>query len=291
MRPLTLNACKHRCEGRFRNSKVFLPTQHTLIIIKGCRKYLKTSKIEEYKDRGSFGDLTKRKAAWVLTKKIFSLTLILNALITITTLSGILYGFYFAWPWWKPYYPELISGNLFIVGAIAALINIFPSASIGRKLHTGRFLFHHYVYGFFVLFLSSIYVIAFTSVSLVMLFFVNSASVAVNTGRFFVLTGLTLVLDDLPDVSKKIESTLNKIKSGACRIRPFFHWLQLITGAVALYIFAAIAVFEVLHPSTNIANFLTMGTLLVTSLTSFASAKRKDWLKITRPDPDASAYH
>jgi hypothetical protein len=235
--------------------------------------------------------LTKREAAWVLTKKVFSLTLILNALITITTLGGILYGFFFAWPWWKPYYPELISGNLFIVAAIAALINIFPSASIGRKLHTGRFLFHHYVYGFFVLCLSSIYVIAFTSVSLVMLFFVNSGSVAVNTGRFFVLTGLTLVLDDLPDVSKKVESTLNKIKSQACKIRPVFHYVQLATGAVTLYIFAAILVFEVLHPSTNIANYLTMGTLLVTGITSFACARRKAWLKITPPNRNAPAKH
>lgn len=225
--------------------------------------------------------MTKRQAAWIMTKKVFSLSLILNALITITTLSGILYGFYFEW--WKPWFPELISGNFFLVAVLAALINIFPSAAIGRALHTGRFLFHHYVYGFFVLFTSTIYVVAFTSVGLVMLFLVNSSSLAVNTGRFFILTGLTLVLDDLPDVSKKMESTLNKVKSQACRIRGVFHYLQLITGAVSFYIFLAIAVFEVLHPSTNLANYLTMGTLLVTSITSFACVKRKAWLKITPP--------
>ena len=219
-----------------------------------------------------------------MTKKVFSLTLILNALITITTLSGILYGFYFAWPWWRPYSPDLISGNIFLVAVIAALINIFPSASIGRTLHTGRFLFHHYVYGFFVLFTSAIYVVAFTSVSLVMLFLVNSSSLAVNTGRFFVLTGLTLVLDDLPDVSKRVESTLNKFKSQACRIRRVFHTMQFLTGAVTLYVVIAIALFEVQHPSTNIANYLTMGTLLVTSITSFACVKRKAWLKITPPE-------
>ncbi len=231
--------------------------------------------------------MTKRHAAWVLLKKVFSLTLILNALITITTLAGVLYGFYFAWPWWKPYFPELISGNLFLIAAIAAFINIFPSASIGRALHTGRFLFHHYVYGFFVLFTSAIYVVVFTSVSLIMLFLVNSSSIAVNTGRFFVLTGLTLVLDDLPDVSKRVESILNKIKSQACRIRGAFHVLQLVTGAITFYIFLALVTFEVLHPSTNIANYLTMGTLLVTSLTSFACVKRKAWLRIMPPDRSA----
>lgn len=232
--------------------------------------------------------MTKRQAVWVMTKKVFSLTLILNALITITTLAGILYGFYFAWPGWRPYFPDLISGNIFLIAVIAALINIFPSASIGRALHTGRFLFHHYVYGFFVLFTSAIYVVAFTSVSLVMLFLVNSSSLAVNTGRFFLLTGLTLVLDDLPDVSKRVESTLNKIKSQAWRMRSVFHGLQFLTGAITFYIAIAIAVFEVYHPSTNIANYLTMGTLLVTSITSFACVKRHAWLKITPPQEASS---
>ncbi len=194
-----------------------------------------------------------------MTKKVFSLTLILNALITITTLAGILYGFYFVWPGWKPYFPDLISGNIFLIAVIAALINIFPSASIGRALHTGRFLFHHYVYGFFVLFISSIYVVAFTSVSLVMLFLVNSSSLAVNTGRFFLLTGLTLVLDDLPDVSKRVESTLNKIKSQACRIRTVFHVLQLSLGLSLSTSFVAMLPLKFMHPSTNIANYLDYG--------------------------------
>jgi hypothetical protein len=131
--------------------------------------------------------------------------------------------------------------------------------------------------------MSSIYVLAYTSVSLVTLFLVNTGDIAVNTGRFFVLTGLTLVLDDLPDVSKKVESTLNKLKSQAYRVRKGVHILQFVTGAITFYIFLAIVVFVSLHPSTNIANFVTMGTLLVTSITSFACVKRKAWLKITTP--------
>jgi hypothetical protein len=222
-------------------------------------------------------------SVFTYVKKIFSLTLILNAFITLTAIAGILYGFYFAWPGWKPYTPWLISGNLFLVAAIAALINIFPSASIGRALHTGRLWFHHYVYGFFVLVFSTIYVMFFTSVSLVSLFLVNTGNIEINAGRFFVLTGATLFLDDLPDVSTRIESTLNKIKTQACRVRKGFHVIQLITGAVTLYVFLAILAFSIVHLEVNVANFLTMGTLLVTSLTSFACVKRKDWLKITPP--------
>jgi len=216
-------------------------------------------------------------------KKIFSLTLILNSFITLTAITGILYGFYVAWPGWKPYTPFLFSGNLFLIAGLAAIINIFPSASIGRALHTGRLFFHHYVYGFFVLVFSSIYVMAFTSVSFVELFLVNTGSIPINAGRFFILTGATLFLDDLPDVSKRVESALNKIKSQACRVRKGFHVAQLITGIGTFYLFLVILAFTIAHMEVNIANFLTMGTLLVTSFTSFACVKRRDWLKITPP--------
>ena len=87
----------------------------------------------------------------VILKKIFSLALIFNALITVACVAGILFGYYMSYPYWHPYAPYLINGNLFWLAIAAGVINIFPSAAIGRALHTGRFLFHHYVYGFFVL--------------------------------------------------------------------------------------------------------------------------------------------
>ena len=216
---------------------------------------------------------------WVWLKKTYSLTLVLNSLITLASIAGILYGFYFHA--WRAYSPYLINGNVFLLVGAAAVINIFPSASIGRCLHTGRLWFHHYVYGAFVLFTSSIYVMVFTSVSLVNLFLLNSTSIAVNTGRFFVLTGTTLLLDDLPDVSKRIEATLNKIKSKAYQARKVLHGAQLVTGLVTFYVFLAItlsALFQ--HHAFTVSNFLTMGTLLITSITAFAFVKRKAWLKI-----------
>jgi hypothetical protein len=226
---------------------------------------------------------------WI--KKVFSLTLLLNALITIAAITGILYGYYHTWRYWKPYAPYLVSGDLFLVVGIAALINIFPSASIGRKLHTGRFLFHHYMYGFFVLITSSIYLIAFTSASLITLFLVNSSNIAVNAGRCFVLIGFTLLLDDLPDTAKWMEKTLNKIKSGFCRIRLAMHYLQLATGVVTLYVFLAMTLSVIAKSSYTISNYLTLGTMLITSITSFACVKRKAWLQITPPSSSAAILH
>src|SRR3990172_3292717 len=97
----------------------------------------------------------------VILKKIFSLALIFNSLITIAGIAGILYGYYRAYPYWKPFAPYLLDGNLFWFAMAAAAINIFPIASIGRALHTGRLLFHHYVYGFLVLLSSSVFVVLF----------------------------------------------------------------------------------------------------------------------------------
>jgi hypothetical protein len=217
----------------------------------------------------------------VWLKKIFSLSLILNSLITLTAIAGILYGFYHAFPYWHPYAPYLINVNLFLLVAATAFINIFPSASIGRALHTGRLVFHHYVYGFFVMLSSSVFVVAFTSVSLLSLFLVNTSNIAVNAGRFFVLAGLTLLLDDLPDVSKRVESALNKLKSRAYQVRKVIHSLQLITGLISFYIFLAIALSSIHSLSLTVANSITMSTLLITSITAFACVKRKAWLKIT----------
>jgi len=116
---------------------------------------------------------------------------------------------------------------------------------------------------------------------LLSLFLVNTSNIAVNAGRFFVLTGLTLLLDDLPDVSKRVESTLNKLKSRAYQVRKVIHSLQLITGLISFYVFLAVALSSIQNPELTVANYLTMSTLLITSITAFACVKRKAWLKIT----------
>ncbi len=224
----------------------------------------------------------------VILKKTFSLALIFNALITIAAIAGIMFGYYRAYPYWRPYAPYLLDGNLFWLALAAGLINIFPSASIGRALHTGRFLFHHYVYGFLVLLASSVFVVLFTAVSLVSLFLVTSSDVAVNVGRFFILAGLALLLDDLPDVSERIETCLNWVKSRACQARKVLHAAQLFTGLISLYVLVSIIIWTIQNPTLAFFNSFLIGTLLVTTITSFVLVKRKAWLKITSPETQAA---
>jgi len=223
---------------------------------------------------------------WVILKKIFSLALIFNALITIAIVVGILFGFYRAYPYWKPFSPYLIEGNIFWLAIAAAMINIFPSACIGRALHTGRFLFHHYIYGFLVLLFASLFVVFFTPVSLIDIFLITSSDLAINTGRFFILAGLTLLLDDLPDVSERIESMLNWVKTKACQARRVLHVLQIVTGLVSLYLLVSILITTTLNPEGIVNNIFLISSLTITVITSLAFVKRKAWLKITPPNCD-----
>jgi hypothetical protein len=218
---------------------------------------------------------------WIIVKKIFSVSLVFNALLTIGCTVGIFGGFYGYYHDWHPFAPYLISGNLLWVAIAAAVINIFPSAGLGRSLHTGRFLFHHYFYGFMVLFFSAVYVIFFTPVSLLTIFLVNNTSVAVNVGRFFILGGWTLVLDDLPDVHSRLDSGLNWLKCKVGQGGRFVSAVQLAVGVVSLYVFAAVTLSVYTTPDyVTVANLLLIGTLFITSITSFIFVKRQVWQKI-----------
>jgi len=213
-------------------------------------------------------------------RKIFSVALIFNALLTISCAIGLLWGFYVEH--WTLYAPFLADGNLFWIAIAAAVINIFPAASVG-KVHTGRLWFHHYVYGLFVLFLSLAWIVIFTSVSLLTLFFLNTSNLAVNVGRFLFLGGLTLLLDDLPDVHAITFKGLKWLKSRAHEAKEILHAAQIVLGVATLYLLITVTLSIATTPSwVTAANFIQMGTLLVTALTCFASVKRRTWHKLHR---------
>ncbi len=224
---------------------------------------------------------------WIICKKIFSLTLIFNALLTIACAVSILSSVYWIYPGWKPFSPYLIDGNVFWIVIVAAALNVFPSALLGRKLHTGRFLFHHYVYGFLVLAVATIYVTFFTPVSVGTIFLVNNTATSVNAGRFLLLGGLTLVLDDLSDVSKQVEIILNRMKTGAFRIRKLITAIQIGTGAISLYLFVAVCAAMIQVPDwVTLANFILILTTLTTAVTSVIFVKRKTWNNIMNKTED-----
>ena len=220
------------------------------------------------------------KIVGIYGKKLFSLALIFNALLTIAYAVGLLSAFYTLYPEWKPYTPYIIDGSLFWALIPAALVNIFPCVNIG-KVETGRLWFHHYVYGFIVIGLATVLTAYWFPTSMPILFTGNLTTPGENIGRFFILGGLTLVIDDLPDVSKRIKSGLCALKFKAHKNARIVHTVQFLMGCVSLYFLAAITLYLPQHPpELTLANAIFFGTLIVTSLTSFANVRRRAWLNI-----------
>lgn len=215
---------------------------------------------------------------WTICKKIFSVSLVFNALLTIACAVSILSGVYLYYPGWKPFEPYLLDGGFYWFAIAGAIINIYPSAMVGRKLHTGRFLFHHYFYGIIVIAAAALYIVFFTPVSLLTLFLGFNETIEVNIGRFFILGGLALLLDDLPDASKRIEGHLNWMKNKAIQVPRVIGLLQAITGGFTFYVSATLLWGMVNVPEWRVlANFIVLGTTLISAVTSFAILARQFW--------------
>jgi hypothetical protein len=224
-------------------------------------------------------NLMVNRALVVYGRKILSVALIFNALMSIVFAIQLLMGYYVAN--WKVYAPYLVDSSLFWAIILASIINVFPAATIG-KVRTGRLWFHHYIYGLAVTLSSTGLVLFLTPVSLTNLLMEHTTDTTINGARFFILGGLALLLDDLPDVSKRIKSILSLAKSEVYKRRKTVHVIQGLMGFVSLYIFIAVTVYVTQNPAeATLANLILIGTLLVTSLTSFASVKRKTWLNVT----------
>jgi hypothetical protein len=210
-------------------------------------------------------------------KKLLSLFLIFNSLLSIAYAVGLLTGYY--GNGWKLYTPYLVDGAFFWILILVSILNIFPSALVGQ-VKTGRIWFHHYVYGFLVSAIAIIFLIAFSPIPLHCVFTVNTTNMAVNVGRFFLLGGLTLVLDDLADISKSLRHAFCKLKLKIHKNRKVMHVVQCIASCFSFYLFATVILFITQNPHmATTANLILSATLLITSLVSFSAVKRKIWLQ------------
>jgi hypothetical protein len=210
-------------------------------------------------------------------KKLLSLFLIFNSLLSIAYAVGLLAGYY--GDGWKLYTPYLVDGVFFWVLIWVSMLNLFPSALIGQ-VKTGRIWFHHYVYGFLVSAIAIIFLLAFSPIPLHGVFTVNTTNMAVNVGRFFLLGGLTLVLDDIADISKSLRQTFCNLKLKIHKHRKVMHVIQCVTSCLSSYLFATVVLFITQNPHmATTANLILSATLMITSLVSFSAVKQKIWLQ------------
>ena len=211
-------------------------------------------------------------------RKVVSLLLIFNCLLGIVLGIGLLTGFYTAH--WKIYQPYLFNVNLLWVAILAAIINFFPTANFGH-VKVPRFRFHHFVYGFRIFAVSTMFLM-FMSFSLLSLFTVNIPNVNFNVGRVFILIGLTLIIDDFADISNITTAALRFMRSKTYQKRRIIHVVQCILCCVTFSIFLCITFWFTQNPGgMNLKNLAMDSSLLITSLTGFGSTYKKIWLKLT----------
>jgi hypothetical protein len=212
-------------------------------------------------------------------RKTCSLALAFNCLLSIIFVAGLLSGYYL--DNWKLYQPYVLEGALFWLIIPTALLNLYPSMKMGR-VKIGRPLFHHYVYGFAVMALSAIFLVIVTPAYLLAsLFTSNITEVPINIGRFFVLGGLTLVLDDFGDISRKAEASLTYLKVKINQQPKLVSNIHYVLGFTSFYIFAAVSIWISQNPQgLTPANLILVGTLFFTSLTAFGSTALKVWYKV-----------
>jgi hypothetical protein len=225
-------------------------------------------------------------AILIYGRKLFSLALVFNCLLTVVYAVGLLAGFYANH--WTLFQPYLFNAEFLWVIIIVALLNLYPAMKIGR-VKTGRLWFHHYVYGFLVLVAAGIFLIVGTTISLSALFIANNTDLAVNVGRFFVLGGLTLVIDDFGDISKGARGISNLLKNKCHQKSILIHWTHSLLGLGSLYLLIAISLWLTQNPSgITPANLIFIGSLFITTMTTFWVVIEKIWFKLYHGKPD---YH
>jgi hypothetical protein len=105
---------------------------------------------------------------------------------------------------------------------------------VGRKLHTGRFLFHHYFYGLIVMIIAAIYIVFFTPVSLVTLFLGFNETIEVNLVQILHTRRISITARRLARCFKANRRTPYWMKSKAIQIPRVIGLLQAITVALHL---------------------------------------------------------
>jgi hypothetical protein len=223
------------------------------------------------------------RSGWLsIFGKTFGLALIFNSLLTAA------YGFtaYRLFNWFFPYdiefYTYLFTGHIFLMTAIAGLLNIIPSLMVSRSFSTSRVLFHHYVYGAFVIVGACIYLVLIPF-DLLSAFLVYDTRTSVNVARLLILVGITMIVDDLPDVHPAINLAISWIKPKTGSLTRVLLAVHLVAAVITLYVVTLLCLAVWMNPeSNNIANGILVINFIITVLIAFIAIKMHAWDKLKR---------
>ena len=225
-----------------------------------------------------------------LGRKTLSLALIFNSMISLASVVNILVGLYVNAYSWQLYSPLLVNGSLFLFVIATAVLNIVPAKLVG-KVHLKRILFHHYVYGFLASSISATLTAVFTP-AYALVFLMPSLGlqttglqmIMIYSGLFFVYGGLTLMIDDIRDVSMWLGKTLDRLKLWAVKSRKTIQKVHFVSSLVTVYVAACVCAWcleNVAIIETGslwyVSNIVLAANLLVTGFWGLKAVKAKYW--------------
>jgi len=225
-----------------------------------------------------------------LGRKTLSLALIFNSLISLAAVVNILVVSYLTTGGLRPYSPYLLDGSLFLMVIATAVLNILPAKLIG-KVDLGRIWFHHYVYGFLASSIS-LTLIAVFAPAYILVFLMPSLgfhttglqTVIIYSELFFVYGGLTLMIDDIRDVSIELGRTLDKLKLWAYKSNKTLQKMHLISSLATVYVALSVCAWfmenvllKEMWSIWDLSTIFVAASLLFTGLWGLKAVKAKYW--------------
>jgi len=227
-----------------------------------------------------------------LGRKILCLAVIFNSIVSMLLAGNLLYVFYTNRLMQHPYWPYLLDGSLLWFVIAASLLNIVTAKILGN-VDLKRIKFHHYFYGFIASTISFIFMTLFAPTYLFTLLMpmlisnaCSSATMPISAAFLLLYGGMTLIIDDIQDISLKLGRAFNNLKKklhGFGRPLETFH---LFSSALSTYVTLSIILWafanglysgESLLPSLSAGVFAL--NFLITSLWGLGISKKGFWLK------------
>ena len=213
-----------------------------------------------------------------------------NSILSLVYAAEMLVSFYVSRFEWQPYSPYLLDGSLLWLAVLAAVLNIVPAKLLG-KVDVRRILFHHYVYGLLASSVSLLLIAFFAPAYLFLLLMpslgfqtITFQTIPVYAGLFFVYGGLTLVIDDIGDVSLRFAGLLERLKTLASKSGRALQTIHLLSSLMSIYILTCGVLWcleNVLQlgsfPLWGLYHMVFMSSLLVTSVSGLKAVREGLW--------------
>ena len=227
-----------------------------------------------------------------LGRKIVCLCVIFNSILTILFSGDLLYALYIRRLKWHAGPLHILNYSSLLLIMVGSFLNIVTAKIIGN-VNLRRVRFHHYFYGFLMMIVSLALIMmlapAYLSILLMPILLPSVYSLTpIPISMAFLLTygGITLVIDDIQDLSMRIRRSLNLLWRRALKFKSKLEALHLCSCISSAYMLLSmllrffidkLCLIETVIPKVSIKIFIL--NLFVTSLWGLEIIKRRFWLR------------